>query len=440
MSIFSETYASLKTHYDEVLNKDKGTYKNSNDEPTPMGCIEEILAHVPGEFWARNDTVILDPCCGNGNWHLVAWDLMCRHQPHATSAQICSQFEFNDVNEDRLQNVRTVFVGGVGRPCITTSNFLGNQRDRPPRFDMIFANPPYAKFQEDGTRASKNHTMTRDFLRVSLEQLKPGGYLIFLIPDNWMSLADRNLIPDLLSRYKFIHLNIHGAKKWFPKVGSSFTWFILQKQEPTADDEFAVEHLRFPPEQVKPQVRDYMPLIYNEKVRSILNKTIDFAHSRFRVETSSDLHKYTKRDLINAEPSADHPYRLIHTPKQTVYSKRPHKFQEGWKVFLSTTDTYKAFVDNCGMTQSIAFIRCESRETADRVAAYLNHDLYVFLNNICRWGNFNSIRILQRFPKPDELGLGGGGASPYEAFALTKDECDYIAHVFDVMRWKRPSL
>lgn len=436
MSIFSETYANLKTHYDEVLNKDKGTYKNSNDEPTPMGCIEEILAHVPVEFWARTDTRILDPCCGNGNWHLAAWDSMRRHQPQSTSAQICSQFEFNDINEARLENVRTVF--GDDHPRITTLDFLdagAGAGEAGPRFDMIFANPPYAKFQEDGTRASKNHTMTRDFLRVSLQQLKPDGYLIFLIPDNWMSLADRNDVTELLSRNKFIHLNIHGAKKWFPKVGSSFTWFILQKREPCATDKFTVEHLRFPPALVTPQIRDYMPLIYNETIRSILNKTVDFAHPRFRVETSSDLHKYTKRVLISATPSADHPYRLIHTPKQTVYSMRPHKFQDGWKVFLSTTDTYKAFVDDCGMTQSIAFIRCESRETADRVAAYLNHDLYVFLNNICRWGNFNSIRILQRFPKPD----ADLGASPYEAFALTKDECDYIAHVFDVMRWKRPA-
>lgn len=434
MNIFSETYTNLKTHYDEVLNKDKGTYKNSNDEPTPMGCIEEILSRVPAEFWTRTDTHILDPCSGNGNWHLAAWNLMRRHQPHSTSAQICNQFEFNDINQDRLQNVRIVF--GEEHPRITTVDFLGSgAAAEVPRFDMIFANPPYAKFQEDGTRASKNHTMTRDFLRVSLQQLKSNGFLIFLIPDNWMSLADRNDVTKLLSRYKFIHLNIHGYKKWFPKVGSSFTWFILQKNKPKDDDEFTIEHLRFPPQLVKPQIRDYMPLIYNETVRSILNKTIDHAHSRFRIETSSDLHKYTKRILISTTPTDDYPYRLIHTPKQTVYSKRPHKFQEGWKVFLSTTDTYKAFVDDCGMTQSIAFIRCESRDEAYRVAAYLNHDLYLFLNNICRWGNFNNIRILQRFPKPEP---SEEGASPYDAFSLTKDECNYICHVFEVMHWKRP--
>ena len=25
-----------------------------------------------------------------------------------------------------------------------------------------------------------------------------------------------------------------------------------------------------------------------------------------------------------------------------------------------------------------------------------------FINNICRWGNFNNIRILQKFPKPSQ--------------------------------------
>jgi SAM-dependent methyltransferase len=429
MSIFTHTYDVLRTHYDEVLNKDKGTYKNSNDEPTPMGCIEEILAHIPADFWARTDTRIMDPCCGNGNWHLAAWNMMSRHQPQSTPAQMCAQYEFNDINEARLKNVRTVF-GADAR--VTTADFLAAVTT--PRFDMVFANPPYAKFMEDGARASKNHTMTRDFLRASLQHLKPDGYLVFLIPDNWMSLADRNDVPALLTRYKFIHLNIHGAKKWFPKVGSSFTWFILQKTDAGATDAFVVEHPRFPPERVNAQVRDYVPLVYNETIRSILNKTIDGAHARFGVETSSDLHKYTKRALISATPAADHPYRLIHTPKQTVYSTRPHKFQEGWKAFLSTTDTYRAFADECGMTQSIAFVRCASREAAVRVAAYLNHDLYVFLNNICRWGNFNSIRILQRFPKPDDM-----TATPYDAFALTKEERDYIGRAFDIMRWKRPN-
>ena len=431
-TIFTHGYEALKKHYDSILNKDKSTYKNTNDEPTPIGCIEEILSYVPNEFWESTDTLILDPCSGNGNWHLVTWDLMRRNQPHSSSRQISSQFVFNDTNDERLQNVRNIFG-----ECTTIhhSDFLETYADITSTYDMIFANPPYAKMMENGSRASKNHTMIRDFLRASLEKLKEGGYLIFLIPDNWMSLADRNDIPQLLTEWRFICLNIHGAKKWFPKIGSSFTWFVLQKCKPTPEDKFIVEHPRFSRETVNHQPRAYIPLIYNETIRNILNKTIDFVHPRFSIETSSDLHKYTKRELISTEPSAEYTHRLIHTPKQTVYSKRAHKFQDGWKVFLSTTDTYRTFVDNCGMTQSIAFIRCSTEDEAVRISTYLNHDLYVFFNNICRWGNFNNIRILQRFPKPDDLDV-----PPYEAFKITKKEREYIAHVFDVMRWKRSSM
>lgn len=431
-TIFTDSYEILKNYYDNNLNQDKNTYKNSNDEPTPIGCIEEVLAHVPSEFWENQDTLIMDPCCGNGNWHLVAWNLMKRNQPHSSARQISSQFVFNDTNEKRLQNVREIFGENI---TIQHTNFLETYTDMISQYDMIFANPPYAKMMENGSRASKNHTMVRDFLRASLLKLKEDGYLIFLIPDNWMSFADRNDIPELLTEWKFIYLNIHGAKKWFPKIGSSFTWFVLQKKKPNPTETFIIEHPKFARDIVKHQLRSYIPLIYNETIRNILNKTIDFTYPRLIIETSSDLHKYTKRELIRTELSADYPYRLIHTPKQTVYSKRAHKFQDGWKVFLSTTDTYKTFIDNCGMTQSIAFIRCSTEEEASSIATYLNHDLYVFLNNICRWGNFNNIRILQRFPKPDNLEI-----SPYEVFQISKQEKEYIELVFDVMRWKRPSI
>ena len=67
-------------------------------------------------------------------------------------------------------------------------------------------------------------------------------------------------------------------------------------------------------------------------VQKILEKTVDNDKlEKYKVETSSDLHKYTKRDLISTEQSDEYKYKLIHTPKQTVYAKRPHKFQEGYK-------------------------------------------------------------------------------------------------------------
>jgi hypothetical protein len=80
-------------------------------------------------------------------------------------------------------------------------------------------------------------------------------------------------------------------------------------------------------------------------------------------------------------------------------------------------------VDNCGMTQSIVFIRSESEEEAKKINLVMNHPMYKFINNICRYGNFNNIRILQNFPYCDDV------RNVYSTFGLTKEEIEIIERV-----------
>ena len=414
MNIFSNSYEELSEHYDQVLNKDKSTYKNSNDEPTPMGCIEEMLSKLPDEVW-NEDVKILDPCCGNGNFHLYAWKRLT-DLGIDTSSIVKNNLFFNDINFDRLYNVREIY----GKDCnITLFDFLKHGEED--KYDIIYANPPYAKFTEDNKRASKNHTMVRDFLSKSLSLLKDGGHLIYIIPDNWMSLADRNKVIEDITKYQFVHLDIHGAKKWFPKIGSSFTWFVLKKVP--AKESYSVLS-KYKKNNYTSSVtsgeRSFIPLVWTKEVKSIFEKTIELDNDKYCVETTSDLHKYTKRDLISKTKDEIHKHRLIHTPKQTVWASRAHKYQEGYKVFISTTDKYSTFVDDCGMTQSIAFIRCEDKKEAENIKKALDHDLYKFLNNVCRWGNFNNIRILQKFPIPNNTD------DIYESFNINEEEISFI--------------
>ena len=417
MNINNNTYEQLKQNFDSVLNVDKSTYKNSNDEPTPIGCIEEMLDRIPDSAWTPN-VKILDPCCGNGNFHLYAWNKL-RQKGLSNNDIVENNLFFNDINLARLQNVKSLY----GNNCnITTHDFLKYPEHE--KYDIIYANPPYAKFTKDNKRASKNHTLVRDFLSKSLKLLNDGGYLVYIIPNNWMSLADRNVVIKELTQYQFIHLNIHGAKKWFPKIGSSFTWLVMQKTE--AKDDYTVEctYKKQKWESViRNTQRSFIPLLWSKEVQSIFSKTIEVDNEKFKVQTSSDLHKYTKRDNISATQGETYRHKLIHTPKQTVWADRPHKFQDGYKCFISTTDKYSTFVDNCGMTQSIAFIRCEDKQEALRYSNILNHKLYLFLNNLCRWGNFNNIRILQKFPIPNDPD------NIYDSFNITKDEIQFIENV-----------
>lgn len=419
LNVQEHTYSQLKQYYDCVLNKDKTNFKTTNDEPTPISCIEDIINVIPEEVWYRDNLRVLDPCCGNGNFHIVIYSLLLclGMNPERILEDVLF---FNDTNKCRISNVKNIFSGDVHNLNVSSEDFLNiSFLDK---FDIIVANPPYAKFLDNGKRASKNHNLIQAFLEKSLNLLKPNGYLVFITPDNWMSFADRNQVIKKITSLQIIHLNIHGAKKYFPKVGSSFTWYVVQNcpfyKDMIVEGVFKKDTYTAT---VPSGSRQYIPLFYNRTVYQILKKTIDNEDiPKFQVETSSDLHKYTKRHLIRETQDEIHTYRLIHTPHQTVYASKPHKFQEGYKVFLSTTDKYNVFVDDCGMTQSIAFIRCNDINDAEKIMQILKHPLYVFLNNICRWGNFNNVRILQRFPIPlDDTNI-------YDSFGITKEEQDLI--------------
>ncbi len=70
ITIDTSTFIEIKEYYDKTLNKDRSTYKSSNDEPTPIACISEMISKIPIELWGQSDLSILDPCAGNGNFSI----------------------------------------------------------------------------------------------------------------------------------------------------------------------------------------------------------------------------------------------------------------------------------------------------------------------------------------------------------------------------------
>lgn len=427
IDIDTSTFNEIKKYYNEILNTDKSTYISTNDEPTPIDCISEMISKIPNELWEKTDLTILDPCCGNGNFNIpIIFELLKYHGKQTILEQI---LEFNDINEARLQNVRNVFCGEKYNLQITNHDFITYNNLK--KYDLIVANPPYAKLLENGKRASKNHNLIKDFIEKALSQLKPNGYLLFITPDNWMSFADRNILIEIITSLQIIHLDIHTAKKYFKKIGSSFTWYIIQNCPYYKNINISgiwkkKEYIS----SVISKQRKYIPLLYSQIVQNILLKTIDNTTlPKFEVKTSSDLHKYTKATFISDKKTDIFKYKLIHTPSQTVYASRAHKYQDGYKIFISTTDKYSVFIDNCGMTQSIVFILCENEEQAVKYLQILQHPLYLFINNICRWGNFNNIRILQSFPIPSiefYNYYSGNHQELYDYFNITNEEIKYI--------------
>lgn len=389
IDVFNDSYEKVERFYN-ALNHQDYHFINSNDESTPIGCVKEMVDSIPDSFWNRKDLKVLDPCAGNGNFHA-----------YILRKTAFENLYFNEINKTRVRNIKNIFGS---RAKVSLRDFLTFKDEE--QFDLIVSNPPYAKFN-GMNRVAKNHNLSRDFILKAINITKPGGYILFIVPDNWMSLADRNDVVRVLSQYQFRHLNIHRAKRWFPKIGSSFSWFLVQKIPNT--EAFTIENgykLQTTENSSLSPNSSYIPLYFNSTVQSIIDKTLNAKNEKYNIETSSDLHKFTKKDLLVDQQDAEHPYKIIHTPTQTVWAKRPHKYQKGYKVYISLTNQYSTFVEkNAGATQSIAFIRCKTQKEASRIKAELDNGLYVFLNNITRYGNFNNIRVLQQFPLWKDFGL-----------------------------------
>lgn len=267
-----DKFTDVKEYFD-ALNNDKSHFINSNDICTPMDCVKEMVDKIPDEFWNRKNIKILDGCCGNGNFHAYI----------ALKIDIKNLY-FNEINKKRIKNLKEYFGDNIN---ITTKDFLTFEDKE--EYDLVVSNPPYAKFDFNNKRISKNHNLSRDFLKKALSITKPNGYILFILPNNWMSFSDRNILPDLLSQYQFLYLDINGAKKWFPKVGSSFTWFLLHKVPNTkafiVNNNYVIKDKQ---EAIIDKNINYIPLYYSNIVREIFNKTINNkALPKYKIETSS---------------------------------------------------------------------------------------------------------------------------------------------------------
>lgn len=275
-------FDKIKEYFDS-LNLDKSHFVNSNDVCTPMDCVKEMVDSIPRSFWDKKNLKILDPCAGNGNFHAYI----------ETKTKL-SNLYFNEINIKRINNLKEYFGDKIN---FSNKDFL--VFDNNEKYDLIVANPPYAKFNGN-VRVSKNHNLSRLFIEKSIELIKDGGYLLFIVPNNWMSFSDRNFLPSKLSKFQFIYLDIHGAKKYFPKVGSSFTWFLLKKVKNTKSFTVSNNYVFKDCKKLKiDEDVNFIPLYCSGLVNGVIKKTINNnTLPKYKIETSSYLHHYTKRDII----------------------------------------------------------------------------------------------------------------------------------------------
>ena len=75
---------------------------------------------------------------------------------------------FNDLNTDRIDVLKKIF--DYGELNVYMEDFLKFETDI--KFNLIVANPPYAKLDANGKRTAKNHNLIGLFINKSLIVIK----------------------------------------------------------------------------------------------------------------------------------------------------------------------------------------------------------------------------------------------------------------------------
>lgn len=165
-------------------------------------------------FWNKDDKNILDPCAGFGNFEIY---LKAKHP------SFLKNLYANEILKHRFLLLKNNFNGSNLFNDDAFNLFEKFQKEGL-FFDLIVANPPYAS-------KNKNRALSNRFIESSIDVLKDDGYLLFIVPCNFISFNNNNTtLKKLNEKGNFLVLDF-SAKQYFKQVGNSFCIFLWQKQK-----------------------------------------------------------------------------------------------------------------------------------------------------------------------------------------------------------------
>ena len=359
----------------DLLNKEDYHYQSKDDTCTPMSCVEHMINLVPGEFWKRKKKKILDPCCGNGNFPA--------YLSYKTSID---EIWMNDLSEIRYKNA----IELLNPKNIFNGDFfsLFNEENS---FDLIIGNPPYSG------GGNKNRSLSNAFIERSVKLLRTKGYLCFITPNNWMTYNNNNrTLKALLSKGSFLVID-HDVKRYFPRIGSSFTVFLWQKEvydnTTKVFNNYLIKDVQ---DNVSiPNNLNFIPLYLSQTTIQLAQKLITNEEKK-QFKYRCDLHNFTQKSKLNDEPTEVYKYKTIHTVNKTRYASIKQDIYDKTIIVIPLSTYFKPFITtNTNLTQSVGYIEFESYSKAEKALKKLTLPWFKLLIHVTRYGNFNNIKILK---------------------------------------------
>jgi hypothetical protein len=282
------------------------------------------------------------------------------------------------------------------------------------KWDLVIGNPPY---QDPQAKSSKK--LWKPFLRTSIEILKDNGYLAFITPFSWGT--PDNDIFDVFVKNQVKMVNLDG-KKHFPDVGTTISWYIIQKTTTTNLTEIICND-----EKIMVDFRSivFLPSDINKVTIDILGKFLSVSP---KLNIKYDFFCEQRKPIMNTTQNNVYKYPVKHTASQLLYSSVPHPNTKIKKVVFPISSAMKAEYDgngDYGCSQHYAWIEVKNKHEADSIISYLNSDIIRWLRKVTHWSASWSRPILDMIPSISTNTVPTN-ESIYETFHINSLEQEYI--------------
>lgn len=281
-------------------------------------------------------------------------------------------------------------------------------------WDCVIGNPPYQDF-----KAKSSKKTWKPFLRTSIDILKEGGFVAFITPFSWGTPVNDIFYVFQNNQVNFVNLD---DKKYFPGVGTTISWYVIQKNRNSVDTEF----------------------LYNGEIININLKNVVFLPSDMSKETINILKKFLshseklgiqydffceqRKPIMSKVEDKQYKYPVKHTSSQILYCSIPHPNTKIKKVIFPISSSMKAEYDGggkYGCSQHYAWVEVLNKKEGDAVISFLNSEIIKWLRKVTHWSASWSRPILDMIPNiPKDKCYTD--KEIYKMFDVSNDEQNHI--------------
>ncbi|MDR1397545.1 MAG: N-6 DNA methylase [Desulfarculales bacterium] len=229
MALTAELYEIASNEYENSLTdefkKDNGVFY------TDLSLAEKMLTAVK-PFLNQDTSVILDPCCGVGCFLFAAHKYGYKHVYGIDVDSAAISFCADSIEGTTL--IKSDFIGNSAKDTLSLLELAD-------KVDCIIGNPPYVpvgdRVEINGdyifrreVSDSGNNLFVAALIR-SLELLKDGGVLSYIIPKNFLHVASYSLLRrKIINEYTIV--SIIDLGQYFKNVRGEQIVLTIRKKTP----------------------------------------------------------------------------------------------------------------------------------------------------------------------------------------------------------------